>query len=86
MTGNDINRWNMATVHMVLDMLRMWLCVKIYKKAFESRRQWEPLSAKSEYFVLSLLLLEGKYKFIGIAHQFNDCFMIIFCLLSIFTF
>ena len=39
-TGYDINRWNMATVHMGLDMLRMWLLVKIYRKAFASRRNW----------------------------------------------
>ena len=30
--------------------------------------------------VFFLLLLESKYKFVGITHQFNDCFMMIFCL------
>lgn len=34
-------------------------------------------------FVFCMLLLEAKYKFVGITHQFNDCFMMMFCLFSI---
>ena len=34
-------------------------------------------------YVFMLLLIEAKYKFVGITHQFNDCFMIIFALIAI---
>lgn len=30
-----------------------------------------------------LLLLEAKYKFISVSRNFNDCFMVVFCLLAI---
>jgi len=72
----------MSDVHVVLDVFRMWLLVKIYKKAYGSDRG-HPSQRKMHVFFL--LLLESKYKFVGITHQFNDCFMMIFCLMGIHT-
>ena len=54
----------------------MYLLVKIYKKAYGSL-------GKSKLYIFLLLLLEAKYKFIGVTRQFNDCFMVVFCLLAI---
>ena len=65
----------MSDVHVVLDMLRMYFLVKIYKTAFG-------LDFKNKMPIFCLLLIEAKYKFVGITHQFNDCFMMMFCLFS----
>ena len=56
----------MSNVHIVVDMIRMWLLVRIHKKA----------GIKSHYVYL-LFLFEAKYKFIGVARHFNDCFMVL---------
>ena len=36
-------------------------------------------------FIFLLLLCEAKYKFVGVTRQFNDCFMMVFCLLAIWA-
>ena len=36
-------------------------------------------------YVFCFLLLQAKYKFVGVTRQFNDCFMMIFCLLGIYA-
>jgi len=68
----------MSTFHIWLDVFRMWLLVKVYKKAFKSIPQ-------NKLYIFLLLLLEAKYKFVGVTRQFNDCFMVVFCLLAIFA-
>lgn len=64
----------MSDIHILVDMFRMWLLVRIYKKAN---------SGQSTIF---LLLFQAKYKFIGVTHQFNDCFMIVSALSGIHLF
>ena len=66
----------MADVHIVLDVLRMWLLVKIYKNAYGND--------KSKIYVFVLLLFSAKYKFVGITRHFNDCFMVIVALAAIY--
>lgn len=51
----------MSDVHLLIDVLRMWLIVRIYKKAFGK-------VYKGKMYIFLLLLLEAKYKFIGIGH------------------
>jgi alpha-1,3-mannosyltransferase len=80
LTDYNINKHNMSDVHVVLDIFRMWLLVRIYKRAYGSERG-APKNRKMYVFVL--LLLQAKYKFVGITHQFNDCFMMICCLMAI---
>lgn len=69
----------MSDVHIVLDVVRMWLLVKIYKKAILNTAQ------NKNMFMMSLLFLQAKYKFVGVTRQFNDCFMMLFCLLAIWA-
>ena len=69
----------MSDVHILLDVFRMWLVVKVYKKAMEHK----PGGPKMYVFIM--LLLEAKYKFVGVTHQFNDCFMIVFALMAIYA-
>lgn len=70
----------MSDVHVVLDIFRMWLLVRIYKRAYGAVRGHP---SKRKMYVFCLLMLQAKYKFVGITHQFNDCFMMIFCLMAI---
>ena len=79
-TGFNINKHNMSDVHIVLDVFRMWLLVKIYKNAMKHKPGGPP-----GLYVYMLLLMEAKYKFVGITHQFNDCFMIVFSLMAILS-
>ena len=78
LTNFNVNKQFMSDVHILIDMLRMWLIIRIYKTAYGKKYD-------GKMFVFVLLLLEAKYKFVGITHQFNDCFMIIFALISILT-
>lgn len=66
----------MTYVHMVGDMIRMWLIVRIYKKAFGKKYQ-------GKLYVFALLLFQAKYKFVSVMHHFNDCWMIIIALAAI---
>jgi predicted membrane-bound dolichyl-phosphate-mannose-protein mannosyltransferase len=77
-----VDKWVMSDIHVVVDMVRMWLLVRIYKNAYRH----SDLAGNRTMFVFSLLLFQAKYKFIGIGHQFNDCFMILFCLLAILAY
>ena len=47
----------MSNIHILVDMVRMWLLVRIYRKA----------QVKSKY-VYFLMLFQAKYKFIGVTH------------------
>mmetsp|Transcript_14398 Transcript_14398/g.24536 ORF Transcript_14398/g.24536 Transcript_14398/m.24536 type:complete len:165 (-) Transcript_14398:538-1032(-) len=73
----------MSDIHVLIDVFRMWLLVRVYKKAYSDHPS---ASSRSKMLVFCLLLLQAKYKFVSIAHQFNDCFMMVFCLLSIHAF
>jgi len=68
----------MSDVHIALDVFRMWLLVRIYKNAFGKQ-------LKGKFYIFLLLLVEAKYKFVGVTRQFNDCFMMVFCLLAIWA-
>lgn len=61
---------------MLLDMVRMWLIVKVYKRAFAGRN-------KAKMFTFMLLFVSAKYKYVGVTRHFNDCFMVVFCLAAI---
>lgn len=76
-TGYNITKEFMSDVHIVIDMVRMWLLVKIYKTAIRDTR------FNKNMFMMALLFLQAKYKFVGVTRQFNDCFMMLFCLLAI---
>jgi len=54
LTDYDINKHNMSDVHVVLDIFRMWLLVRIYKRAYGSERG-APKNRKMYVFVLLLL-------------------------------
>ena len=69
----------MSNVHVVVDVIRMWLLVRIYKVAFGKHYQ-------GKMYIFALLLMQAKYKFIGVTHQFNDCFMVLFALLALHLF
>jgi hypothetical protein len=60
-SNNNITKYGMSDVHLFVDVLRMWLIVRIYKKAFGKVYQ-------GKMYIFFLLLLEAKYKFIGIGH------------------
>ena len=76
LTGFNITKEFMSDVHIILDLLRMWLLVKIYKTAYGKDQ--------SKIYVFLLLLLNAKYKFVGITRQFNDCFMMLIALAAIY--
>ena len=61
-TNFDVNKHNMSDIHIILDIFRMWLIVRVYKKAMEHK----PGGPKMYVFVM--LLLEAKYKFVGVTH------------------
>lgn len=69
----------MSDVHILIDAIRMFFLVKIYKNAF---RNTSPVSQRKMHVFL-LLFLQAKYKFVGVTRQFNDCFMMLFCLFAI---
>jgi hypothetical protein len=48
----------------------MWMLVKVYKLAFGER-----IMKERKLYVFALLLFQGKYKFIGVVHTFNDVIM-----------
>lgn len=75
-TDYNITKDFMSNIHVLVDMLRMYLLVRIYKQAFGKNYD-------GKLYIFCLLLFQAKYKFIGITHQFNDCFMVLFALLAI---
>ena len=66
----------MSDVHIVLDLIRMYLLVKIYKNAYGNQ---------NKIYVFVLLLFSAKYKFVGITRHFNDCFMVVIALAAIYS-
>lgn len=76
MGADNVTKHVMSDIHILLDVLRMWLLVRIYKNAY--RKEGKP-----QIYVYLLLLFQAKYKFIGVTRQFNDCFMVVFCLFAI---
>ena len=72
----QITKDRMMRVHVILDMIRMWLIVKVYKRAFSGRKQ-------AKMFTFMLLFVSAKYKYVGVTRHFNDCFMVVFCLAAI---
>lgn len=54
MTNYNINKHNMSDIHIVLDVFRMWLLVRIYKRAYGSVRG---APANRKMYVFCLLLL-----------------------------
>ena len=66
-------------MHIVLDVFRMWLLVKVYKRAFGPR-----FARERKGYVLALLLLQAKYKFASVVFNFNDTVMQLIALIGIY--
>lgn len=58
-TNFNITKQFMSDIHVILDVFRMWLLIKIYKKAYGQQKKM---------YIFCLLLFEAKYKFVGITH------------------
>jgi hypothetical protein len=72
----------MSYIHFVVDIVRMWLTVKVYKNAFRET----PIRSNSTFYIFYLLLFTAKYKFAGIISNFNDCFMVVVVLFAILAY
>jgi alpha-1,3-mannosyltransferase len=64
-------------MHIVIDIFRMWLLVKVYKLGYGNM-------SERKGFVFFLLLLHGKYKFCSVLFNFNDTVMHLIALISIY--
>ena len=69
-SGRNANINFAQDFHIPVDVFRMWMLVKVYKLAFGER-----IMKERKLYVFALLLFQGKYKFIGVVHTFNDVIM-----------
>ena len=66
-------------MHIVIDVFRCWLLVKVYKLAYGRR-----MVKDRKLYVFALVLLQAKYKFASVVFNFNDTIMHLVALISIY--
>lgn len=66
-------------MHIVIDVFRTWLLVKVYKLAYGKK-----MVTDRKAYVFALILLQAKYKFCSVVFNFNDSIMHLIALVSIY--
>ena len=66
-------------LHIVIDVFRTWLLVKVYKLAYGKQM----LKDKNMY-VYAFILMQSKYKFCSVIFNFNDTIVHLTALASIY--
>ena len=67
----------MQNMHILIDALRIYITAKIYKKAYGK-------SIEGRKWILLMLILQTKLKFLGVIHAFNDAIMSLLLVCSIY--
>lgn len=72
--------WNFAQcVHIPIDIYRTWLLVKVYKLALGPK-----LIERRQTYAVLFIMLQAKYKWIGVLFNFNDVVMHVVALTGIY--
>ena len=72
--------WNFAQcIHIPLDIYRTWLLVKVYKLALGPK-----LIERRQTYAILFIMLQAKYKWVGVLFNFNDVVMHVVALTGIY--
>ena len=78
-SGRNVS-WDFGQkMHIVIDLFRMWLLVKVYKLAYGKM-----IITERKTYVFVMLLFQAKYKFASVVFNFNDTIVHLVALISIF--
>lgn len=66
-------------MHIVIDLFRSWLLVKVYKLAYQRH-----MVKDRKLYVFALIFLQAKYKFASVVFNFNDTVIHLIALVSIY--
>jgi hypothetical protein len=66
-------------MHIVVDMFRTWLLVKVYKLAYGRQ-----VMTEKKTYVYAMILMQAKYKFCSVVFNFNDTIVHLMALVSIY--
>ena len=66
-------------MHIIIDVFRTWLLVKVYKLAYGKK-----LMKENNLYIFALMLMQSKYKFCSVIFNFNDSIVQLVALISIY--
>lgn len=66
-------------MHIVVDVFRTWMLVKVYKLAYGRQ-----VMTEKKTYVYAMILLQAKYKFCSVVFNFNDTMIHLMALISIY--